>query len=1143
MIEALIETCKDTLYNLCSKLCFSFYILISATLGIAQPQLTFKQYTVSEGLSHNTAWDILRDSVGFTWIATDDGLNKFDGFTFQQYLHASANDSIKGSYSIRALAEDQYHNIWVGSWGGGVLVYDHKQDRFHHIAETGDGSYPNLNFVYTLYHDRKGNMWVGTVGGLAQINVQDYSLTHYQYELSDPNSLSDNRAIAITGDYTGNLWIGTLGGGLNYFDVEAGTFEHIVHQADDPHSLSQNDIYTVFYDSKQRLWVGTWDGGLHLMQGKNRDFIRFRHKSNDPNSLSNNQVWSIAEDALGRIWVGTDNGLCLFNEKDSTFFVYRHSTFDPKTLSANSIKCMLADKQEQMWLGTYGGGVNLYRPSMDQIQHYYQKQGQPSLSGNNVSAVVQLDHDRILIGTDGSGLNLFNRTTGQYTQFTHDSNNPTGIGGDKIKSLLLDRRGNVWIGFWNSGLDCFDPTTQSFTHFRKEERKSSNWLSSNNVTSLAEDQDGLIWLATFGGGLHSMDPGQNSFVSYTQYPDGEEIMSDKNIWSVLVDRDNNIWLGTSDGKVNLLDRQKNRFIRIFPRQRGGESYAVLTLFEDRQGNIWAGLEGGGLQLIDRENDVYSAYTVEEGLPSNLVNSIEESLDGNLWIGTTRGLARFNPGSLYFKRYTVSDGLQGLHFNQHASARLTSGELVFGGSNGFNLFHPDSLKDAPRRAPVVFTNFEIFNRPVPIGEKDSPLDIHIDYKKSITLPYAYSVFSIAYASINFSSPELVRYRYRLLGFTDDSWQEVGGERKVTYTNLQPGRYIFEVESQLSDQTMSVRSLAITIVPPWWRTWWFYLVAGLTFIALMYAIYWLRAQHIIRTNRKLEAQVAERTRKLQRANEELHKKNLLIQDQKEEIQTQAEELIESNAEIRSVNQRLEDTVETRTADLQKSNEELDNFVYRVSHDIRAPLSSVLGLLELMGIEQSAEQLSSYREMAAKSINKLDGFVKNILDYSRNSRLQLQHKRVDFHQLLDDILEDLHYMNNAQRLRVIREIDEEVVYYNDPMRLQVIFRNLLSNAVKYQNLYSTDSFVKVQVKVKPAEVIITVADNGIGIKEEQVQRVFEMFYRADDQAAGSGIGLYIVKETIDKLGGTITLSSQLEKGTTFVVKLPNYPSENGL
>ncbi|MGD1892945.1 MAG: two-component regulator propeller domain-containing protein [Cyclobacteriaceae bacterium] len=1124
------------------ELFFFCLLFLSVEQGVAQTQVSFQRYDVLEGLSHNTVRESMQDSTGFVWIATDDGLNKFDGYTFKKYFHVPHNDSIATNHPIQVLEEGPDQNIWIGTWGGGIYIYDYQHDRFQSIVETRDTSLLDFSFVYDLHYDRQGRMWAGTVGGLARVDTEDYSFTYYRHNPADSTSLSNNRAIAISEDQEGSLWIGTLGGGLNYFNPDNGTFKHFRHRPGDPASLSQDDVYSVLCDAQQRVWVGTWDGGLNLMEDPNQGFVHFRHQSNDSTSLANNQVWAIAEDQRGNIWIGTDNGLCLFREAVRAFTTYQNDPFDKKSLSSNSIKSLYVDNQNRLWVGTYDGGVNLYDSRPNRIQHYYQRQNQPSISSNNVTAILELDQKQILVGTDGGGLNLLNRHSGEITQFVHDPNNPKSIGGNKVKAMLLDRQQRVWIGFWNGGMDCFDPDAQTFTHYQKKEDEENNWLASNNVTCLAEDQDGLIWLGTFGGGLQSLDPANNHFTTYTQNPDDDESLSDKNVWSVLVDQQNHIWAGTSNGRVDILDRQQNRFIRILPRPNDNRGHTVLTLFEDREGKVWAGLEGGGLRLLDQKENNYKQYTTDEGLPSNTINAIEEGSDGNLWVSTNLGLVRFNPVSEKYDQFTMSDGLQGLHFNRQASAQSSSGEFFFGGTGGFNIFHPDSIYDIPINSHIIFTDFEIFNQRVSVGANDSPLDVNINYQESITLSYEQSVFTLSYASINFTNPEQVRYQYRLLGFIDDTWQDAGTDRKVTYTNLNPGQYVLEVAGHVGDEITPVRQLAITVTPPWWRTWWFYITAMLFFIALTYAIYRLRTQRIIRNNRRLEALVAKRTSKLRQVNEELRKKNELIQDQKEEIQTQAEELIDSNAEIRSINQRLEDTVEMRTADLRKSNEELDNFVYRVSHDIRAPLSSVLGLLELMGLTKSANELNSYREMATKSINKLDGFVKNILDYSRNSRLQLQNKQIDFHQLLDDILEDLQYMNNAWRLRVIREIDDEITYYNDPMRLQVIFRNLLSNAVKYQNLHSNDSLVRVQVKIKTAEVVITEADNGIGIKKEQVQRVFEMFYRADDQAAGSGIGLYIVKETIDKLGGTINLSSQLEKGTTFVVKLPNYPPKNG-
>ncbi|WPP49297.1 ATP-binding protein [Catalinimonas niigatensis] len=429
--------------------------------------------------------------------------------------------------------------------------------------------------------------------------------------------------------------------------------------------------------------------------------------------------------------------------------------------------------------------------------------------------------------------------------------------------------------------------------------------------------------------------------------------------------------------------------------------------------------------------------------------------------------------------------------------------------------------------------------------DSPLQAHINETEAITLAYDQSVFSIEYAGLNYTDPGKTRYKYRLEGFVDESWQEVGSERKVTYTNLEPGQYTFVVTSEENEEGLEhlQRTLSITVTPPWWQTWWARSLMILFIASTVLGIYKLRIRNIKAHNRTLEKEVRERTLKLQQANtalqrvnEALHDKNLQIQEQKEEIQAQAEELVESNEEIKAINQRLEESIEVRTADLRKSNQELDNFVYRVSHDIRAPLSSILGLVDLIEDEKDPQQLRAYLKMATKSIHKLDSFVKDILDYSRNARMEPVLQKVNFPELLQEVREELQYMENASRIKIIEEYQLSKVHYNDIRRLQIIFRNLFSNAIKYQNLWIDDSYLKIKVDTNEQTARITVEDNGIGINDAQRNKVFEMFYRGSDLSNGSGIGLYIVKETIEKLGGSIDLQSQLGVGTTIKINLPS-------
>lgn len=1119
---------------------FLFYSCLYVPLpAISQPPVAFKNYTVTHGLSHDVVRDILQDSMGFIWVATQDGLCRFDGYTFKVYKSVYQDSTSLSSNKVIALEEDKNQNIWVATWGGGISVYDRKLDQFRRFRRNaGDTEGLSSNYIYDLFKDTKGRIWVGTSGrGLDRIDVDQFKFTNYRHFIDSTNTISHNRVTSITEDKNGKLWIGTSGGGINHFDPETETFTSYKNQEDDKTSLSDNDIYSIYYDSQHRLWVGTRNNGLNLMEEKSGKFIHFKYHRNKPNSISNNQIWDIAETESG-IWIGTDNGLSLFNEINRSFYVYKNSQFVPKSLSANSIKSLYTDHQNRLWIGTYNGGLNLFDKRLVQMHHYYFTPQKNSLSYNDVAAFLQLDKNKVLIATDGGGLNVFNRTTTNFSHYNFEPDNPNSMANNKPISMLRDKKGQIWIGYWEGGLDLFDQKKQKFIHYNKNLGSPKGPIS-NNITCLTQDKDGFIWIGTYGGGVNKFDPEAETFEYFKHDIDDPKSLSDRDIWAILADSQNKVWVGTSDGVLHLFNRNNQNFIRFNIKEPGESDYSILVIFEDTKGNIWLGLDGGGLKKLHLESKTFVTFTTADGLPSNNINAIEEDLQGNLWLATNKGITRFDTETLTFKNYPHSTGLQGHYFNRQSSAHLSTGELMFGGPDGFNIFHPDSLKYQNLSVPIVFTNFTIFNQPVAINNPKSPLFKSITVTDSITLSYKESVFSIEYAGLNYTDPENMKYKYRLNGFVDESWQEVGNERKVTYTNLESKKYIFEVTTMdrgSYEEEKSYRSLVITVTPPWWQTWWARLLAIVLLSASLFITYRLRLHRMHIRTKRLELEVEDRTAGLKRANEAFRKMNSIIQEQKEEIQAQAEELHVSNEEVRSINMKLEEVVEMRTKDLKKSNKELDNFVYRVSHDIRAPLSSVLGLVNLMEMENDTNKLKQYLKMATQSINKLDGFVKDILDYSRNSRMEVECKAIDFNKLVGNTMGELKYIKNADRIKIIPDIKLKRTYYNDPNRLNIIFRNLFSNAIKYQNLYNTDPFLKIEIRSEKNGIIIIVSDNGVGIAAKESSKVFEMFYRGSDLSNGSGIGLYIVKETVEKLNGYIKLETKLGKGTSFIIELPD-------
>jgi len=1134
------------LKKICPPSFYSFFISTSIFLFTsfcihAQPHMAFKSFTVKNGLSYNTIRSVFQDSEGLIWIATRDGLNKFDSHTFKVYKH-DENDSTSLSHNVVIdITEDKHKNLWMATWGGGISIYNRSTDNFTTILKgqslKGKITLPS-NYINDVFTDSQQRIWIGTEGsGLLMVDPDTQSFTHYLHEPGNPNSLSYNWIYAITEDKNGKLWIGTTGGGLNCFDPATGNFRQFKHSPVDKTTLSHNSVTEIYCDSQGRLWIGTWQG-LNLMATPGK-FKRFMHAPEIPGSLAHNQVWSLTERVPGEIWIGTDNGLNLYNEDAQNFHVYKHTHFDPKSIAANSIKYLYTDKQERLWAGTENGGVSMFDKNFVQFQHYYTTPQAGSLSHPNVSTTLETSDGVILIGTDGGGLNIFHRDENRFESFQHQEDDPKSISNDKIKTLFQDSKGRIWIGFWDGGLDLFDYQTKTFTHFVARDG-SPKGPNSNNIMDIAEDTLGNLWLATFGGGVNKFNPETNTF-TYKDFPsDGINGSESRFLWCVRAIKNGKIITGSNDGRLYFVDISTSKLSPIHFQSDNIGNLPILTLYQDKKEKIWIGTEGSGLLAFDLPSLSLQSVTTNDGLPSNTINGMVEDSEGCLWLSTNQGLCKYCPNEGKTKIYDTSYGLQGLQFNRQTFGKLPSGEIMTGGANGLNIFHPERIEDYQKTPPVIFTDFQVFNKPVPIGAEGSPLQVSINEASEITLTHEQTVFSLSYTALNYTNPEKTTYKYRLEGFIDESWQKVGTERKVTYTNLPPKEYTFyvTVDENAPTPLHPVRTMSITILPPWWQTWWFRILAVLGISGLAFLLYWMRINNIKAQNKMLEQLVSARTKALHTANISLEDRNKLIQEQKEEIQAQAEELEEYNQEIRVINQKLEERVEKRTSELEKSNQELDNFVYRVSHDIRAPLASVMGLVELLGIETDTKAMQNYLDLVNKSLHKLDKFVQDILDYSRNSRMDINPEPIDFPELLQSSFDELQYMEKARKIDLQITSRLNGTFYSDTKRLLIIFRNLISNAIKYQNPHEQNAYLRINIAPQEHGVTLLFKDNGIGIARDKVDKVFNMFFKASDRSIGSGIGLYIVRETIEKLGGHIQLTSTLGEGTQFSIFIPNKP-----
>lgn len=816
--------------------------VISSLPGLCQrPDMKFKALSTNEGLSNSYVSTIVQDHLGYMWFGTLDGLNKFDGYEFTVYRH-NALDSFSLPHSeIRKVVEDSSGALWIAT-NSGIARYDRNNDRFVRFPELG-GLY-----FRDLYLDRERRLWALHNDFLIQYDpVRDTFAVHDTIP-------SGEYLERIYQDTKGTIWIATYDHMYVYDDQNS----RFLLQP----NLKVKDARVIYEDHEGILWIGSRSEGLMAYHRETKALEKYLSDPEDPGSISKNAVMSVFEDSENNLWIGTMNGgINLLDARRKNFHHYVHDKGDPHSLSFNTVSCFAVDKNGQVWAGTDKGGVNYIEER--NFSHFaanaYDKS---SLSNDHVTAMFQDSRGVIWIGTDGGGLNKFDYAKRKFTHYLHDPKNPKGLSSNVVLRIMEDSDGYVWLGYWEGGISRYDHVKDEFQTFMISDYKSDPEWRDDCILHLFEDSENNFWVATHKE-LTLFDTESLTVMPY-EIPDGN--MQNYVVCS-LEDQDGNLWIGSWDG-LFLMDKKTKKRQWYAHRENDDSSISsnrIHYIFEDSKGRVWLGTSNG-LNLMNKEDMTFSAFHTEDGLPSETIYSILEDAEGNLWLGTNNGLSKFDPDTGVFRNFNVHDGLQGNEFKPQSCLRLASGELLFGGANGFNLFDPAQIQENLHVPAVVFTDFMIFNEQVPVGSEDSPLEAHISQVSQVTLPYKSSVFTIGFAALNYVSPEKNQYSYFLEGF-DKAWTNPSTNRAVTYTNLDPGTYTFRVKASNNDGLWNEQgaSLVIVIAPPFYMTWWFRIMVG---AGLVLSAWFIVKSNITRQQReKLEKLVDERTESLNQANVEI------------------------------------------------------------------------------------------------------------------------------------------------------------------------------------------------------------------------------------------------------------------------------------
>jgi two-component system sensor histidine kinase ChiS len=1057
-----------------------FIGLIAGTARAEIPRhLVFRHILQDQVESIGQVSDLVQDATGFMWFAGSNGLARYDGYELRIYRHDPRNANSLPSNYVNALLVTANGDLWLGSRVG-LHRYDPTLDRFISYPHAADAPEREaISDVQSLWQDSQKRLWLATRGGLVQFLPESAEFRRIPLDIY-PAGTGNAAVWSIAGDATGYLWLGLQTGGLCRFHPDKNTFTYYRHSPEDRNSLSADDVRTVYIDSRNRLWLGTYGRGLNRYDADRDRFIRYAYDAGEKGG----HIWDVLEDKNGRIWVGDGQSVNVLDEANSRLISFHYQEGQPDTPGNHVARSLFEDRAGDMWVGYFPSGVDMVDARSSVFHNYrHDPQNANSMTDGGVNAAFEDQRGNLWIGT-GLGLTYFDRQRDKFTRIRHRPGDTSTPSGSTVLSVIEDVEGTLWLGIWSGGLNRRDPVTGRYVYYRSDPQDPSSLLGSE-PWDVYEDSQRDIWIATELG-LNRYNRATDDF---TRFLPGPEVLGqDSTLYSRVVYEDShgNLWWGTARG-LFLLDRDSGRFTAHYTEATGLAGDFVTAIYEDRYGRLWVGSGGGGASVMDYESRTFRRYTSADGLANDTVSGIQGDRDGFVWLGTHKGLSRFDPQTQTFRNFDKRHGLSGNLFNRNTPLLTSRGELLFGGSKGFSLFNPTLLADNDYVPPVVMTGFQLFNRPVEVDEPSSPLRSSIVTSGHLVLQHTQTVFSFTYAALNYRSSKDNQYAYRLVGF-DREWNAVGNRRIATYTNLDPGEYIFEVRGSNNDGLWNNQGsrVRITVLPPLWRTWWAY---TLYCVALMLLGGWF------------------------------------IYSQKVKWVCERHKLERERAKV----QKLRDMDRLK-----------DELLANTSHELRTPLHGMIGIAQSLIDGVSGPLNESARGnlgLIITSGRRLASLVDDILSVAkrRHKGLHLRRREVDLRALVDAAVGIIRPLLGDKPVRLHNAVPETVLISADEDRLQQILINLLGNAAKFTE--SGDITVTAHWRGELLEVAIS--DTGSGIPAEQCEAIAELFRQGQGVAewadGGSGLGLVITRQLVELHGGAISVTSEPGQGATFTFTLP--------
>ncbi len=944
--------------NYCKNIFFISIVCATITSQLtAQPtNLKFDHIGFEQGLSQSTVYAIMQDAYGFMWFGTQDGLNRYDGYSIIVYKHDPSNLNTISADRINRLLSDTTGDLWIGTSNGGLNRYVLNEDKFYHYSNQGiDSLTISNNTINTLFEDSEGNLWIGTNEGLNRYNRVNNTFTRFYFDQKNISTLNGNSITAVCEDLINNLWVGTYNGLFRMNLRNDSDFIKINNLNTSPTTINGDNVTSMYIDRSGSIWVGTYNTFLRCYNKNSTDFD-LRYYSESP-------IKAIYEDNEGNLWLGSPSTELIILDSDQKGLIESNSRFKPESFNKYRINTIYQDKSGIIWIGGFNRGVYVYDQKKNHFNHYLDDPQNPY----SVFSILEAQSGDIWAGTFGNGLIHFNKKREIVRTHLFNTRKPNSINSDKIFAICESSNGILWFGTIGEGLYSYDKVTGTLKHYTAHSPPDNYGLSNKDISSLYEGKNGDLWIGNVTGGIDLLNKNKGVFTHYCSEESRPNLIGGgRSITAIREDEKGLVWIGTLEGLkcyIPKLDSIINYQISIDSRQAIKKIEGILSL-SIIDNIIWIGTTRNGLVKFDPGSTSAVIYTDKDGLPNNVVYGIIPDNSGNLWLSTNKGISQFSIGNKTFKSYDVRNGLQANEFNQGAYYRGRNGELFFGGINGFNSFFPDDINDNNYLPPVYLTTFRIFNKTLPL-----PNPIPNDSR--IELTYFQNFFSFEFVALNYTSPEKNQYAYILEGF-DNDWHLVSAQQRyASYTNLDPGKYVLRVKGSNNDGVWNEHgtSMVLIIKPPFWMTWWFRGIGVVLIMLLAYFIFRIRITKIEHekelqqeiSHRLIEKQEEERSRIALEMHDSLGQDLLFIKNR-------ASSIIKKNFNIQTATENFNQISLYASRVL--------NILREISHNLRPPELDQLGLTETL-----RSILLTARESTTIEINgeveSIDGLIQQRLE----------------------------------------------------------------------------------------------------------------------------------------------------------------------